>query len=319
MHGTRPLDWLDSLALASEARAIGAEARFYQAVNSGRLTRCATGVYLPTAVWAQLSPEERFVARVEAASRRHGLDEPFSGTTAAVLWELPFTTPLPDRPEIVMTDRSGGRSRPELVRRLGARTVDDVEIDGYRVTSLVRTLVDVSRRAPLELSVPMLDHAQRPSNAKDSGVRARRVDHDGLLAELERSASRIGLGRASSAIALADGRSGSPGEGLSRVTMHRLGIPAPVLQQPFHDGSRLVGITDFWWPELRLIGEFDGYGKYMREEFLNGRTPAEAVIDEKRREDDLRALGTTVMRWGWAEARSPRKLERLLARFGLGS
>ncbi|TPW73534.1 hypothetical protein [Schumannella sp. 10F1B-5-1] len=185
------------------------------------------------------------------------------------------------------------------------------------MTSLARTLVDVSRRAPLEVSVPMLDHALRPVKSGESGVRRRRVERDELTSELERSATRIGLSRALSAIALADGRSGSPGEGLSRVTMHRLGIPAPTLQQSFHDGGRLVGITDFWWPDIRLIGEFDGYGKYMREEFLNGRTPAEAVIDEKRREDELRALGTTVVRWGWSEARSPRKLERLLARFGL--
>jgi very-short-patch-repair endonuclease len=71
--------------------------------------------------------------------------------------------------------------------------------------------------------------------------------------------------------------------------------------------------VDFWWPSARVIGEFDGKGKYLREEYSGGRSIADIVIDEKLREDRLRALGATVVRWGWSEAASS---ARLLARLG---
>jgi hypothetical protein len=75
--------------------------------------------------------------------------------------------------------------------------------------------------------------------------------------------------------------------------------------------------VDFWWPEFNLIGEFDGNGKYLREEFANGRSPGEIVIAEKRREDRLRALGPQVTRWDWSIARSAFRLRAHLADAGL--
>jgi hypothetical protein len=74
---------------------------------------------------------------------------------------------------------------------------------------------------------------------------------------------------------------------------------------------------DFWWPETGLVGEFDGRGKYLRDEFTRGRTTAEVVLDEKRRENRLRALGLTVVRWEWADALMPRRLEMILTGVGL--
>lgn len=75
----------------------------------------------------------------------------------------------------------------------------------------------------------------------------------------------------------------------------------------------LAGRTDFEWPEERLCGEFDGLAKYRRVEYLQGRTPSEAVIDEKRREDRIRATGRGVIRWTWTEISSPAKFEAFLS------
>ena len=61
---------------------------------------------------------------------------------------------------------------------------------------------------------------------------------------------------------------------------------------------------DFWWPEFNLVGEFDGYGKYLKKALLNGQTTAEAVLAEKHREDRIRAQGPKVVRWDWSVARS---------------
>ena len=96
------------------------------------------------------------------------------------------------------------------------------------------------------------------------------------------------------------------------------GLPAPELQSRFSDAAGLIGFVDFWWPEWDVIGEFDGLGKYLREDLRNGKTPGEIVVDEKVREDRLRAAtGARVVRWGWDTARSPQRLVSVLLRAGL--
>ncbi|MFW8746088.1 hypothetical protein, partial [Mesorhizobium japonicum] len=70
--------------------------------------------------------------------------------------------------------------------------------------------------------------------------------------------------------------------------------------------------ADFAWPSYRLIGEFDGMGKYVRSDLTAGRDPAEVVVAEKLREDRLRAAGWRVVRWGWAQARSVPALRQVL-------
>ena len=94
--------------------------------------------------------------------------------------------------------------------------------------------------------------------------------------------------------------------------MVQMGLPAPQLQVEFRDARGLIGFADFWWEELNLIGEFDGYIKYSDPRHLRGRTPAQALRDEKTREDRLRAVGPRVARWGWTEALSPRELRGIL-------
>jgi hypothetical protein len=76
-------------------------------------------------------------------------------------------------------------------------------------------------------------------------------------------------------------------------------------------------IVDFWWPEFDVIGEFDGEDKYRNPVYLRGRTPEQALLDEKEREDDLRAAGHGMVRWKWDVARSPRLLAMKLNRAGV--
>jgi hypothetical protein len=45
-----------------------------------------------------------------------------------------------------------------------------------------------------------------------------------------------------------------------------------------------------------VAGEFDGIDKYLKPEFLKGRTAAQAVVEEKLREDRIRATGAGVVR-----------------------
>lgn len=74
---------------------------------------------------------------------------------------------------------------------------------------------------------------------------------------------------------------------------------------------------DFWWEAENVVGESDGKGKYIDEEFANGRSPGEIVWEEKRREDAIRHRGHRVVRWGWAEAIRPPVLRALLLEAGV--
>ena len=74
-----------------------------------------------------------------------------------------------------------------------------------------------------------------------------------------------------------------------------------MLQLPVrHAGG--TAYADFGWPEQRTIGEFDGKAKYERL-LRPGQTSADAVYEEKLREDAVRAEGWEVVRWRWADLR----------------
>jgi hypothetical protein len=78
-----------------------------------------------------------------------------------------------------------------------------------------------------------------------------------------------------------------------------------------------VGYSDFYWEGSRTVGEFDGIAKYQKPEYLKGRTPGQVVVDEKLREDRIRATGRNVVRWMWADLWSPGELERKLSAAGV--
>lgn len=77
----------------------------------------------------------------------------------------------------------------------------------------------------------------------------------------------------------------------------------------------LLGRSDFGWPELGTLGEFDGIVKYSGR---YGQTTQGALVAEKRREDRIRDEGWQVVRWTWDELAEPsallERLERAFAR-----
>lgn len=75
------------------------------------------------------------------------------------------------------------------------------------------------------------------------------------------------------------------------------GLGPTDLQVEVRDRAGLVGYADMGWLPLRVLGEFDGRAKYG----MTDGTPAQALWDEKRREDRLRAAGLAVVRWTWAD------------------
>ncbi|WP_104088268.1 hypothetical protein [Arthrobacter sp. GMC3] len=84
-------------------------------------------------------------------------------------------------------------------------------------------------------------------------------------------------------------------------------------------GLPVIGFPDFEWKEFKVLGEFDGFEKYSAQRFLKGKTPSQVVVEEKRWEDRLRALGYTVVRWVWSDLWDPRILVDMLHMAGLPS
>lgn len=308
--------FLAHMMRSSHFTAAGQHAAFYRAVRSGTLVRIAAGMYLPSVVWSALDPDERYLARVHAAAGVAGATRLHSHFAAAALWRLPTVGRWPAKSHALAERGSGGFSRASHVMHTASIPSTTDEIDGLHTTTLARTLVDVARVAPMSVAVAMTDRALAPKSADARSVFAERVTHAALSAEVDFDDARSGSRKCELALNFADGLSGSAGESVSRVAIHVLGFPAPELQRKFVDEEGEM-FADFWWPEFNLVGEFDGLGKYVKLELLAGKTTAQAVVAEKRREDRIRALGPSVTRWDWPVARSLPLLEARLLRAGL--
>ena len=313
-------DWHDEYVLASYERDHGRAAQLAAAVRAGDLTRVLRGVYR-RASDVEKDPirraDDAFLARIRGVHLLAPHPPLFGGLSAAAAWTLPSVEDWPLRPLELVPPGHSLESTRKVRRSETGWPAPEVVRDGIRVTSLARTVVDVARTATFEQAVAMTDAAL--AGMKPTRWRTGRtpLSKSQLIGDLESLGSVRGRAKCRGVLEFAEGASGSAGESLSRVAIHRLRLPAPELQVAFHDDAGLIGYVDFFWRTQGIIGEFDGVGKYVREEFAGGRSTAQIVIDEKIREDRLRALGFTVVRWGWRDAREPALLRAKLARAGL--
>jgi len=302
-----------------QARLAGTERSLARRLARGDLVRLRPGVYLSSELWQSYDVDAKFRARVFAAAEVTRPGTVFSHDSAAALLRLPGLGPWPQRVNVVGSAASGGRSSAGIHRLSAPDDPEAVEVNQFSVTSLARTAIDVSARADFTRAVCMVDAALRPARRGE-------FRHAHGIADVEKArmydliAGRApfpGLARAKLALAFGDGDSGSIGESISRVQMHLIGFPAPMLQVPFYDDDGLIGYVDFFWPQFGLIGEFDGRVKYRDREYLRGQLPEEVVWAEKRREDRLRRQVRSLARWDWQVANDQRLLSQRLRSHGL--
>ncbi|WP_022881617.1 type IV toxin-antitoxin system AbiEi family antitoxin domain-containing protein [Gryllotalpicola ginsengisoli] len=282
------------LELTSDARGRATESTAIRRdAGKGKYVRVAPSVFLDRGRWEGLGPDDRFRAFVVGMATTMEPDVVFSHFSAAALLGLPSLHAWPRRVQVTIPPASGGRSTGN-VQRYGAALRDDevVEVAGFLVTSPARTVMDVARMAPFAPAVALADAALHRKRKP-----APLLTMADLAAELDEQRGRYAFGKMRRVAEFSTTLSDSVRESESRVLIHELGFPQPVLQQPWFDRSGHVGDTDFWWPEHGLAGECDGLGKYLKPELLHRRTTAQAVIAEKRREDRIRALGADFARW----------------------
>jgi len=304
-------DWASDFLLTRSEPTSALRIALARRAESGEVVRVVRGAYLPRAVYEAHGPRHRHRDLVGARVLTDPAPALFSHSSAAALWRLPRIGTWAQRVDVLAGPASGGRSTPGI-RRHSEGVVHGDRIDGIRVTSLARTVIDLARTESWEDAVVVADAARALRRFGGEPITLTSAD---LLSELA-MAPRRGSATARHVIEFSDPRSGSPGESLSRISIARARLSPPVLQQRFDDGLGAM-FTDFFWPDYGVIGEFDGVGKYLRQEWMDGRTAAQVVIDEKWREDRLRRLGPRVVRWGWDVARNPGALARLLRSAGV--
>jgi len=278
-------------------------------VADGSIVRVAHGSYMPAAAWQALTFEQQHLARAHAFNEASVTRHVFSHFSAAVVLGIPIVGPLPRQVHVTVERFSRTRFRHHVVGHYADVEPTDIEEhDGLLVTAAARTVADLALSTTFPTAVAAVDWYL--SCGHDRGI---------LLGILDGMPPRTGRRRAIAAVEFGDGRSGSPGESLSRANIHLLRLPAPDLQVPFTDAAGLIGIADFWWEASAVIGEFDGAVKYSRDEYTHGREAAEIVLREKRRADRMRGVNQDLVRWGWDVASDLRLLGDLLGRHGLRS
>lgn len=283
--------------------------------RNGRIVRIGRGSYAPAATWSALKPHEQHRIRVLEASKRSRGTVIYSHYAAAALWGIHILGTWPKTIDVTTDQTTGGRSSGSVKRHSRSLTgVELVERDGLILTSPAQTVVDLARAMRFADGVVAMDSALHLRRNPKPLTTHEQINHC-----IDRAAGQPGSRKALAASGFASGLSDSPEESHSRVWIHLLGFPAPILQATFRLPNGGTARPDFYWKDFGHAGECDGRSKYKDPAFLRGRTPEQAVIDEKNRENQLRQVVGRLSRWEPQELYPPQKLYDRLTSDGLRS
>jgi len=302
------------LLLSRDLDRLGNDARAARrASEAGELVRVRIGAFVSEEEWRDADRRERHLLLAQSVSATRSVRPVISHWSAIAAHDLPTITPWPADVHVTV-DARGPSSTRGIRRHRTSRPPRTVEVRGLLVTALDRTLVDFAAAAPMLDSVAALDSALR---SRRDGRPPLLAKHD-LLDQWEQLRPFRGEARALAAIEFAVDGADSPLESASRVNMHALGFPSPVLQMPWFDHLGHIGDSDFGWPEFHRLGEADGDSKYLDPRLRRGRSIEQVILDEKRREDRMRSSSRmAVTRWDWRTGTDAERLRRHLLSAGL--
>lgn len=221
-----------------EARKVGMT---WDSLQSSSWRRLSRGQY----AWVGLRHDVDL--RLRGVDQRLPPRSAFSGCTAA--WILGLDLP-PEPIEVTILRDLSIRARAGVRVRRARLCDDEIEVRrGFRITAPLRTVCDLGSRKDLLESTVAIDMAL----------------HSGLMTcptlggHIERHAGAKGIKRLRRAFELADERSESPMETRLRLQLVRAGLPRPEVQAELRDSARrFVGRADLYYPDVRLVIEFDG-------------------------------------------------------------
>ena len=308
-----PYDHLPQPFVRAEVLASGVSARVLdRALARGELTRVAPGLYAVPARWTGLAPWKRHLALARTAVRVTP-DAIVSHASAAALLGLPMPPRPPQRATMTLL-HDARTSQDDAWRRFhrGRTPAEHVVIHRrhpYLVPS--RTVIDCIRDMAPGDALAVLDGALR------GGL----VTGRSLLRMRRHQRRWPGVAVADRVLPLGDGRRDSWFESTSAWAMSGWGLPHGIPQVVVRDShDRFVARVDVLWWELGVVGEADGWGKYLLDAGRGERADeaaARAVVAQARRESRVRDLGLEVVRWDPADLAHPIGLRaRVLAAVG---
>jgi hypothetical protein len=233
-----------------------------RAVRRGSLVATQRGVLIPARAVAA------YDVRCRAALSTQRDDAVVWRRSAAALHDLPYVPPewsgskaavevAAQRDDLTHSARRGMQRR---ICRLDG--VDVTLIDGMRVTSVARTLADLSRDHPRALMVGLMDAA----------VRDGRCSIEDLSAVLPRLFGLRGVVRARGAISLVRAGVDSPGESRARLAVVDADLPEPDLRLELWDDSVLIARGDLGYRRWLIWLEYDGFAVHVEQRnFRNDR------------------------------------------------
>lgn len=295
---------------------------FSSAEAPGELIRLRRNVYAIADEWRMATSETRVVTRAHALQMVSKVRPVFANETAAGAHGAPLYRADNRRVHVIAPDNRPGAA-DGVIRHRGPLGDDEiVERNGLLCTSLPRTVADVSRTRTFEQATVVADAALRRVSVPRNGVLLRDAAE-----EFRENARRIahsfthGVTRADRVLDFADGRAQLTGESLSRIRLVELGFRRIRLQV----GVPAPNGTSMYWVDFGLdddgvdaLGEYDGHMKYVDGRMLRGRSSADALDDEKQREDWIRGVTQRrLARWGSPHIRSAEALGLRLAAFGI--
>ncbi|MEC3913694.1 endonuclease domain-containing protein [Nocardia sp. CDC160] len=211
------------------------------ALRGGRYVRVLPDVYVVRG--SEFGARERALAAGCWAKKRGVL----VGVSAMAMFGSPYADEwLPA--EIALRS---SRHAPDGVRVVRDRITDDecCLIDGFWVTTPIRTAYDIARRYPRDAAVPLLD-----SHCATTGIRPGEV--------LEFAAGRAGergIAQLRATLSLVDPGSASPQESRTRLLLIDGGFPPPQTQIVVRDErGNFVARVDMGYREWRIAIEYDG-------------------------------------------------------------
>lgn len=292
--------------------------------RSGELVRIGHGIYGDVTQWKAMAANDRYRALIIRHWERARTDSAVvSHLSAAALWGLPLPSRLPSKIHLSGYKCHRGRANDAVARHsIAVPETDIVEIDGVLCTSLVRTVVDIALLESEALAVMCADAAVRKCVTESAGRNPDRQVAEKKAAEFilelrrqtARRSGRRGVRQARFVVGFANWLSESPGESLSRLRMHQIGLSAPELQVEVSGLGPMPFRLDFLFRDKRVFGEFDGRSKYAADPDAARRQ----ILAEKEREDAIRAVtGWRCVRWQWKDIVSVGAFEAFAWRSGL--
>lgn len=272
-----------------------------RAEHSGQLHRLRRGAWTMAKPSSERARHQALARAALACCKPGGV---LSHVSAAAFWGLPLPAGRLSCAWLTHDGLGGGQIRTDVHVLHAPLDPDEViELDGVPVTSLARTAIDLARSNTFVFGVMAADAALR--------LGCRPTD---LTQALDRARRWPGNARARRVAGFADGGAESPYESWVRVLLHEMGLPAAIAQYRVLDEAGIeVARVDLAIPELRLVVEYDGEGKYG-ELLAPGTTPQQAFLAEKEREARIRALGWCVVRISKADVHDPVRFRAAIRR-----